>query len=882
MADYTTTAKFRMDVSDLKKGIQDAMRQIKLANAEFKTASAGMDNWSKSADGLSAKIKQQKTVLAQQKTILAAYEKQLELVVKEYGENSKEADNMKIKVENQRATVIKAEKSLENYEKQLNEVEKEQAEAAKEAAKQETAYEKLKGTIDKQETELKELKKEYSNVVLEQGKESKAAQELENEIKELSGELGNNKKKLQDADKAADSLEKSFDETEKEAKEATDNFTVMDGVLANLVASGIKLAVQGLKDLAGAAMDAWKAYDEGHDIIIAATGASGETAEGLMDVYKDIQKNIVSDSSTIGKAVGEVNTRFGMTGDDLEELATQFLKFSKLNNTDVVNSVDGVQKALSAFGLGAEDAGMLLDALNATGQETGASVDTLASGLVQNSAAFQELGLDIGQSTKLMGEMEVSGADSSAVMAGLGKALKKATKDGKPLGQALGELQDTIKNGKGDTDGLTEAYELFGKSGAQVFNAVKNGTLDFRDLDGAVTDFGGNVENTFANTLSAPDQFRLGVQNIKLEMADAADRFMTEYGPQIQQAFDTIINDVIPKIEEGVNWFMENLPTIEGLVVAIGSAFVAFQIVSIVQGIIGAIKAWQLATEGLTVAQKLLNLVMEANPIGLVIAAITALVAAFIYLWNTNEDFRKFWLNLWDQVKQKFEVVVSAIKSAIERLKSAFQSLWTKIQSVKNNITNAFTTVKDKAVAMKDKVVQTFETLKTKVETLFNSIKEKITKPIDDAKKLVSDAVDKIKGLFPISLGKIFSGIQLPHFRISGGEIPWGIGGKGTPPSVSIDWYAKGGVFDGAKLIGIGEKGAEAVVPLDQNKKWIAATAKELKRALTAEGLTGNGSIGGGVTNNYNFTQNNTSPKTLSRLEIYRQTKNQLGFARGI
>jgi hypothetical protein len=327
---------------------------------------------------------------------------------------------------------------------------------------------------------------------------------------------------------------------------------------------------------------------------------------------------------------------------------------------------------------------------------------------------------------------------------------------------------------------------------------------------------------------------------------------------------------------------MENLPTIEALVVAIGSAFVAFQIVSIVQGIITAIKAWTIATEGMTVAQKLLNLAMKANPIGLVIAAITALVAAFIYLWNTNEDFRKFWIRTWEQVKQKFSEVASGVKSVINSLKSAFQSLWSKVQTVKNNITTAFAAVKDKAVAMKDKVVQTFETLKTRVETLFNSIKEKITKPIDDAKELVDSAVTKIKGLFPISLGKIFSVIQLPHFRISGGEIPWGIGGKGTPPSVSIDWYAKGGVFDGAKLIGIGEKGAEAVVPLDQNKKWIAATAKELRRALQAEGLTSDGSIGGGVTNNYNFVQNNTSPKALSRLEIYRQTRSQLGFARGI
>ena len=55
----------------------------------------------------------------------------------------------------------------------------------------------------------------------------------------------------------------------------------------------------------------------------------------------------------------------------------------------------------------------------------------------------------------------------------------------------------------------------------------------------------------------------------------------------------------------------------------------------------------------------------------------------------------------------------------------------------------------------------------------------------------------------------------MPHFRIYGGVLPWGIGGKGTPPSINVDWYAKGGIFDSPSLIGIGERGAEAVVPLD-------------------------------------------------------------------
>ena len=94
-------------------------------------------------------------------------------------------------------------------------------------------------------------------------------------------------------------------------------------------------------------------------------------------------------------------------------------------------------------------------------------------------------------------------------------------------------------------------------------------------------------------------------------------------------------------------------------------------------------------------------------------------------------------------------------------------------------------------------------------------MKSAISKPIDAAKDLVKGAIEKIKGFFPLNIGKIFSGMKLPHFTISGGKPPFGIGGLGTKPKIGVDWYAKGGIVDGATLIGAGEKGAEAIVPLD-------------------------------------------------------------------
>lgn len=125
--------------------------------------------------------------------------------------------------------------------------------------------------------------------------------------------------------------------------------------------------------------------------------------------------------------------------------------------------------------------------------------------------------------------------------------------------------------------------------------------------------------------------------------------------------------------------------------------------------------------------------------------------------------------------------------------------------------------VKAFAIKLKDNLINAFNQLKTKITTIFNAIKNAITNPITSAINIVKNAINKIKSIIngaKLSLPKF----KLPHFVISSGKLPWGIGGKGTPPKISVKWYAEGGIFDAASLIGVGEAGPEAVVPL--NKFW--------------------------------------------------------------
>lgn len=122
--------------------------------------------------------------------------------------------------------------------------------------------------------------------------------------------------------------------------------------------------------------------------------------------------------------------------------------------------------------------------------------------------------------------------------------------------------------------------------------------------------------------------------------------------------------------------------------------------------------------------------------------------------------------------------------------------------------------IKARAIAFKDNVVATFNNFKTQVMTTFNNIKTAIVTPIQTAINTVKGIIDRIKGWFPISIGKIFSNVKLPHFKLSGSFSLKNM----TVPKISIDWYKTGGIFDSPSVIGVGEAGAEAVVPL--NKLW--------------------------------------------------------------
>ncbi len=163
---------------------------------------------------------------------------------------------------------------------------------------------------------------------------------------------------------------------------------------------------------------------------------------------------------------------------------------------------------------------------------------------------------------------------------------------------------------------------------------------------------------------------------------------------------------------------------------------------------------------------------------------------------------------------------------------------------------------------------------------MWDKVKEKITSPLTKAKEGLEKIKAKIKKIFPFNLGKILK-LKLPKISVKGGKAPWGIGGAGRKPSFSVTWAAKGGIVDGATLIGAGEAGAEAIVPLDPFWKRLDESGKIDYVRLAAAMVAALSNIE--MTNNINIDGRNvasvTAPymrKELNRLQ--ERSNRKLGY----
>lgn len=525
----------------------------------------------------------------------------------------------------------------------------------------------LNKQIDLQKTRLKELEKGLEASKKKYGENSNETLKWQQAVNNAQAELADLQAELQKTSgpSGLGALGQALQETGGKLEEIGGKVTqVGEGLTKSVTAPIVGVGAAALK--------AFSEVDKGADAIVRKTGATGEQLKAMQTSMENLATSMPTTFEEAGNAIGEVNTRFGVTGEQLETLSGQFIKFASLNNTDVSSSIDSVQKAMDAFGLQAEDASGFLDTLNAVGQNTGISMDSLTSLMTTNATAFQELGLGASDAANLLGTLEKSGIDTSTVMTGLKKAQAEAAKEGTDMSTVL----EQAFSSSGD------AVDIFGsKAGPQLYAAMQNGVISLDDFTASadgVNDSVGSVSDTFDATLDPMDQWQQTLNQITLAGA--------ELGNAVGPVLVPIIQGIAEGAKSAAEWFgnldedqQKTIVTIGGLVAAIGPVLtIAGKVISVGGTVIGGIWKLMPLLGGLGYAFEFLT-----GPIGLAIAAGVLIIANWDKIKTVAGNVASGIASAWDTVKSKTadtwnnvkETISSTIEGARDRVRSAIDRI---------------------------------------------------------------------------------------------------------------------------------------------------------------------------------------------------------------
>ena len=472
-------------------------------------------------------------------------------------------------------------------------------------------------------------------------------------------------------------------------------------------------------------------------------------------------------------------------------------------------------------------------------------------------------------------------SDLNAVLGDSGQAVEAA--------QHLAKLTDNEKDLQTWTNICTGVYATFGESlPIEGLTEAANETAKTGILTGGLTDalnWAGISEEAFQAKLDAcsneqerqklimdtlngsyskaSEQYQktnkdvMDAQRAQEKLTDAFAEFGRVGEPILTAIKDKVadmvaaavphLENFVQKVKDISTWVKENRDTVDAWVaviigagVAIGTFLLILNWGTIMTAAANAVKVVRTAILGM-------NAAMLANPIGLIVALIAGLVAAFIYLWNNVEGFRKFWINAWNKIKSAASAAKTAITKAFSNIGSWFKEKFSQIQkagqnamdkvkgffsSAKSKITSTFSNIGswfgDKFRSAWNSVKNAFSGwgsffggLWTKIKSKFGSIGTSLGTAMGNAvKSAMNRVISTIQSAINKGIGLINSAIRLAN-KLPGINV-------GTVPKVSLPRLAKGGVLEKGQVGLLEGSGAEAVVPLENNRAWLSRVAEDL------------------------------------------------------
>ncbi|WP_078430485.1 phage tail tape measure protein [Alkalihalobacterium alkalinitrilicum] len=592
---------------------------------------------------------------------------------------------------------------------------------------------------------------------------------------QFANELAEATKELADQEDKVKQLSKTLDETGGKMKDM--GGTLTKGVTLPIVAAG------------GAA--AKFAIDQ--ETAFAKVSTLLDESSTDMEEYR---KNVRDASSDMGVAFGEYSEAVyqsisaGIDQGEAVEFSGKMAKLAKGGFTSMTTATDLTTTALNSYGLSIEETDNVMDMLINTQNQGKTTVDELASsmGKVIPTAKSQNVGLDqLSTGYAVLTKNGIATAEAGTYMnAMFGELGKSGSKTDKILrektGKSFAELQaegmntaDVLGILQQEADGAgLQLSDMFGSSeaGRAAMVLLTEEGNEFNEILASMGDVAGATDAAFEKMNDTTGQ-KLKQSLVKAQ--NAAAEFGDVIAPIIGKAAD-IVSNLIGR-------FSNLSPTMKTSIVVVAALAAAIGPLLVVLGTI--IQSIGVILPLLTKLGALLKVVRVAKlallgPIGLVVAAIVGLIAYFVHLYKTNENFRNKVNQIWNKIKEIFS---SAINNTIQK----FNEMRTKFTNTANQIWTTATNI-------------------------FNNVKNAIMNPIETAKSTVLGIIEEIKSAFSnmkINIPKP----KLPKINVSMEKNSWGI----PYPKFDISWFKTGGVFTRPVVAGNAGFGdvAEAIVPFE-------------------------------------------------------------------
>ena len=478
--------------------------------------------------------------------------------------------------------------------------------------------------------------------------------------------------------------------------------------------------------------------------VAAVSGATGSDLEALSKKAREMGSKTKFSASEAAEAMNYM-AMAGWKTEDMLSGIEGVMNLAAASGEDLATTSDIVTDALTAFGLSAQDSGHFADVLAAASSNANTNVSMMGETFKYAAPIAGALGFSVEDTAEAIGLMANAGIKGSQAGTSLRTIMTNLSGDVKICGQNIGEVTIATTNADGSMrdlsdiladcrtafSGLSEsekaaaAESLVGKNAMSGFLALMNaGEGDIAKLSGAIDNCNGAAQS-MADTMNDNLEGQLTI--LKSQLQELAISFGEILLPAVKsivsflQGFINVLNSMPDGMKQTIVTIALVAAALGPVLIIIGKVISAVgTIMTIVPKVAGVIKTVQGAFAAL-------NATMLANPIVLIIAAIAALVAAFIYLWNTNEEFRQFWINLWEDIKEIAIAVWEALKAffsaAWEAIKATAETIWNALATfftgLWEGIKNTFTTVVN---AISTFLTTMWNTIKTVAETVWNAI----------------------------------------------------------------------------------------------------------------------------------------------------------------